>query len=148
MRPQRRAGNAERRPPYRGGVDRAPAGHAVWQAVLGRRCCVPERIQLKRSLGWRMPPNTVKVDRTTRWGNPMTVRPGYPALQAVEDYQLWLEGKSPWRFTQTDLVPPSREDIQRHLAGKNLACWCPAGSPCHAEILLSIANAAPGTPEA
>ena len=104
---------------------------------------MPERIQLKRTRGWRMPPNTVKVDRSTRWGNPMTVRPGYPAAQAVEDYRLWLEGKSPWRFTQTDVVPPSIEEIRRHLAGKNLACWCASGSPCHAEILLALANAEP-----
>ena len=40
---------------------------------------MPERIQLKRSKGWRMPPNTVKVDRTTRWGNPYRVgMPGVP----------------------------------------------------------------------
>lgn len=30
----------------------------------------PQRIQLKRTRGWRMPPNTVKVDRSTKWGNP------------------------------------------------------------------------------
>ena len=30
----------------------------------------PTRIQLRRTKGWRMPENTVKVDRTTRWGNP------------------------------------------------------------------------------
>ena len=29
----------------------------------------PIRIQLSRRKGWRMPPNTVKVDRTTKWGN-------------------------------------------------------------------------------
>src|SRR5690606_3378888 len=32
-----------------------------------------ERVQLRRSKGWRMPPNTVKVDRTTKWGNPFVV---------------------------------------------------------------------------
>ena len=31
---------------------------------------IPRRVQLRRSKGWRMPPNTVKVDRTTRYGNP------------------------------------------------------------------------------
>ena len=30
----------------------------------------PRRVQLRRSKGWTMPPDTVKVDRTTRWGNP------------------------------------------------------------------------------
>jgi hypothetical protein len=26
------------------------------------------------------------------------------------------------------------------LRGKNLACWCPLDGPCHAELLLKIAN--------
>src|SRR5690242_6951114 len=30
----------------------------------------PVRIQLKRTKGWRMPPNTVKVTRPGKWGNP------------------------------------------------------------------------------
>ena len=36
-----------------------------------------ERVQLKRTKGWRIPANTVKVDRTTKWGNPFV--PGKPA---------------------------------------------------------------------
>ena len=31
-----------------------------------------ERVQLKRERGWRMPANTVKVDRTSKFGNPFT----------------------------------------------------------------------------
>jgi hypothetical protein len=26
------------------------------------------------------------------------------------------------------------------LRGKNLACWCPLDQPCHADVLLEIAN--------
>lgn len=33
----------------------------------------PRRIQLKRTKGWKMPANTVKVDRTTPFGNPFVV---------------------------------------------------------------------------
>lgn len=29
------------------------------------------------------------------------------------------------------------------LRGKNLACWCKPGKPCHADVLLEIANAEP-----
>jgi hypothetical protein len=28
----------------------------------------------------------------------------------------------------------------RQLRGKNLACWCKPGQPCHADILLELAN--------
>lgn len=33
----------------------------------------PTRVQLRRTKGWQMPANTVKVDRSTRWGNPYLV---------------------------------------------------------------------------
>lgn len=26
------------------------------------------------------------------------------------------------------------------LTGKNLGCWCPLGQPCHADVLLELAN--------
>lgn len=35
---------------------------------------------------------------------------------------------------------PSPEEIRAELAGKNLACWCPLDQPCHADVLLRIAN--------
>jgi hypothetical protein len=100
---------------------------------------MPERIQLQRRAGWRMPPNTAKVDRSTRWGNPMRTAPGYTSAQAVADYALWINGAAEFRL-QRGTGPPSIEDIRRHLAGKNLACWCPLGQPCHAEVLLELAN--------
>ena len=30
--------------------------------------------------------------------------------------------------------------IRKELSGKDLACWCPLGEPCHADVLLKIAN--------
>lgn len=30
--------------------------------------------------------------------------------------------------------------VRERLAGKNLACWCNPGDPCHADVLLEIAN--------
>jgi hypothetical protein len=37
-------------------------------------------------------------------------------------------------------TPATRAKIRRHLAGKDLACWCPLDQPCHADVLLEIAN--------
>lgn len=37
-------------------------------------------------------------------------------------------------------LPPPFSDIQRELRGKNLACWCPLDRPCHADVLLELAN--------
>lgn len=31
----------------------------------------------------------------------------------------------------------------RHLTGHDLACWCPLGTPCHADVLLTVLNRGP-----
>jgi hypothetical protein len=35
---------------------------------------------------------------------------------------------------------PSLDDLRAALRGRNLACWCKAGDPCHADVLLEMAN--------
>ena len=101
----------------------------------------PIRIQLSRAKGWRMPPNTVKVDRTTKWGNPFVVgKSGGAFTEKVADR------RHAWRLYQG--VAPGNEELVKaaraELRGKNLACWCPHHDPyedvCHAAILLLIAN--------
>lgn len=103
---------------------------------------MPERVQLRRTKGWRMPPNTVKVDRSTKWGNPFHVHgDGYPMTNelAVSLFrsQIAKEGGyiAPRQRTVTTV-----EDIKRELRGKNLACWCAEGEPCHANVLIEVAN--------
>lgn len=95
----------------------------------------PRRIQLKREKGWRLPPNTVKVDRSTKWGNPDRADFGGADLAV----RLFRE-----RITKRGLGPIHAiltvEDVRRELRGKNLACWCAPGSPCHGDVLLELAN--------
>lgn len=98
----------------------------------------PRRIQLRRLKGWRMPPNTVKVDRTTMWGNRWKVgtwsntlgRPVETTAEAVELYRKLLLHKEHHRAW-----------VRENLRGKNLACWCALDQPCHADVLLEVANA-------
>ena len=117
---------------------------------------MPERVQLKRTKGWRMPPNTVKVDRSTRWGNPFVVNhPNNAALRkpmnpkvAVATFRAmltkegsWWPVPLPWPKGKIPAGEPTTiEDVRRDLRGKNLACWCRPGEPCHADVLLEIAN--------
>jgi hypothetical protein len=92
-----------------------------------------------------MPAGTVKVDRTTRWGNPFRPDECGSAAQAVACHRAWilgdaarlaaLGGKAP-----RGLKPPPVDEIRRELRGKNLACWCPPGTPCHADFLVELAN--------
>jgi len=96
---------------------------------------MPERIQLSRRKGFKLPPNTVVVSRPFRYGNPYKIGddvPGLPGVKmdrqdAVDYYGIFL--------------PFPVETIRAELRGKNLACWCKPGEPCHADILLKIANA-------
>jgi hypothetical protein len=99
---------------------------------------MPKRVQRKRTKGWRMPPNTVYVGRPTKWGNPYVV--GHiifnnagdciTAELAVEMYERYL------RFS----IKRRGGDFLNALRGKDLACWCPLDSPCHADVLLRLAN--------
>ena len=102
---------------------------------------IPERIQLKRTKGWRMPANTVNVSRPTKWGNPFTVA-DYGRDLAIRNYRRRLEGMA--------LIGGLDLSVLR---GKNLACWCKlhvngVAVPCHADVLLAMANAPAAAREA
>lgn len=109
----------------------------------------PSRIRLSRARGWRMPDNTRKVDRTTRWGNPFPIGSEGPLGRVAPDAEGAV-GFFRAMLTDTELRAaagyPSDEEIRRDLGGRNLACWC-AGSFCHADDLLRVANSTRATGE-
>lgn len=105
-----------------------------------------------------MPPNTVKVARPALWGNPfkvgkpldrsmlpwvhnaaanigITIGEPLTQAQAVEMFRAFMEVNDGTTFG---------DFLCRQLRGKNLACWCPLDKPCHADVLLEIANAKGG----
>ena len=101
----------------------------------------PIRVQLSRAKGWRMPPGTIKVDRSTRWGNPYRLHgDGYPMTPqvAVGLFSRLLAEEGGWVMREQLTTV---DDVRRQLRGKHLACWCPLDQPCHADVLLGIANA-------
>lgn len=100
---------------------------------------MPRRIQLRRTKGWRMPPGTVKVDRSTRYGNPFKITDNRSAADSVAAFRMWLtvpHAHAGLRDTRDALLAALPK-----LRGKNLACWCKPGEPCHADVLLELANA-------
>ncbi len=97
----------------------------------------PKRIQRKRTKGWKMPPNTVYVGRPTKWGNPyregqLNALRTITRQEAVEWYRRFVKANQ--QSDQRFRLPLSE------LLGKHLACWCPLDQPCHADVLLEIAN--------
>lgn len=121
-----------------------------------------KRIQRRRTAGWRMPDGALYVGRPSRWGNPFVIeavgdrwqvidsgnRSGalaeepqffpdkyYAAVFAVRFFELHTGPMGLYEFSDDDL-----RLLREQLAGRDLACWCPPDRPCHADVLLEIAN--------
>lgn len=126
----------------------------------------PVRIQRSRAKGWRMPKGAIYVGRPTKWGNPVRVD-GLQAFMmfgcrgdangrqeaAVKAYRLLVtadkklmaeDTRTPaeklfWTIHSTGQVP-TVDEIRSALRGRDLACFCRLDQPCHADVLLEIAN--------
>ena len=125
---------------------------------------MPERIQRRRTKGWRAPAGAVYVGRPTIYGNPfqlarvggvwvvfIDVAPGVMGRTvaalldeqearrtAVENFRAML--RTPGGSEQAEF-------FAQKLHGRDLMCWCPLPEPgqpdnCHAAVLLQLANAA------
>jgi hypothetical protein len=128
---------------------------------------MPQRIQRKRTKGWKKPDGAVYVGRGSKWGNPCTqIR--MPALDGSEWERESRLGKTSgqshafvhpdktvtWHLVQDAtreqavamfrewlvLVPRLADAARAELAGRDLMCWCPPDEPCHADVLLALAN--------
>lgn len=121
----------------------------------------PRRIQQKREKGWRKPAGAVSVARPSRWGNPYTVetfRDGVgdtsARVRVPEDDRTEFFYAAPWEIPtkeqaaayavelyRTRWIPlADMSALRKALRGKDLMCWCPLDQPCHADVLLEIAN--------
>lgn len=126
---------------------------------------MPVRIQRKRTKGWRMPENTVYVGRPSKWGNPFIVGQilsdcVYRGERGAFPYQIIqmaeVDGFICSEYLEQVLTIQDALKLYKayilyewemsgdynpwKLADKNLSCWCALDSPCHADILLELAN--------
>lgn len=112
---------------------------------------MPKRIQRQRTKGWRKPDNCVIVTRPSRFGNPFTVTAciDQGLSETAEDarevcviaFRSWIGGSDHWWMGPR--AAATRERLLAslpELRGKDLACYCPEGAPCHADVLLEYAN--------
>lgn len=122
----------------------------------------PRRIKRYRT-DWQMTPDdAVFVGRGSEWSTPYRVvscdrRLHHDGLTEFPHphYHLLADGVEvlPVRWaTQREAVDGAvneyrtyvlarHDKIRAALAGKDLVCWCPLRHPCHADVLLEIANA-------
>lgn len=100
---------------------------------------MPERIQMSRQRPWRHEhPDAVIVARPSKWGNPVRVE-GTDHERAVRAFRMIVVHPP----SAAAHGYPSREQIKTELTGRDLACWCPLDSACHADVLLELANRPP-----
>jgi hypothetical protein len=123
---------------------------------------MPERVQLSRKKGWRMPLNTVKVSRPGVFGNPFAAEGAIDSGFATEKtarafvvqcFADWINypgqrAEKWWQGPESDKRRAAILDGLPGLRGKNLACWCRLDQPCHADVLLELANPPPDPDEA
>lgn len=114
---------------------------------------IPQRIQRKRTKGWKMPPNTVYVGRPSHFGNRFVVATKEHSPETLAHYADYAKNVDLWdgwpvcdaetavaAFRKMQCGPTFRKLAQSALRGKDLACWCRLDQPCHADVLLEIAN--------
>ena len=124
----------------------------------------PVRIRLLRSKGYRLQEASlaanglpaIKVDRTTRWGNPFLVE-SMGRERAIDAFRRLVGGEmSDAELGEHSGVGPGWNERKKalgragaairaglpELRGNNLACWCKEEEACHADVLLELANKA------
>ena len=101
-----------------------------------------------------MPDDVVYVGRPSVWGNPYCVaRIGKTTWQVTHHSSVLCEYVSRTgnearsdaverlrRLFEHDRDPWGKDRVRSELRGRDLACWCPDGAPCHADLLIEIAN--------
>jgi hypothetical protein len=111
----------------------------------------PRRLQLSRKRGSKLPDGAVNCARPTKWGNPFIVGVSGTQLDCAIKHKFLLAG-----HISLGAQDPAIETLLDHrnfvlanietLRGRDLACWCKPGTPCHVDTYLLLANepAAPG----
>jgi hypothetical protein len=110
---------------------------------------MPKRIQRQRTKGWKMPGSAVYVGRPSIYGNPYIID---AECQHLSWFRNDIIKESSAIGGPTDPSHEWSEHFWRMsrslymLKGRDLACWCAFDQPCHADVLLELANAPPAPP--
>ena len=65
----------------------------------------------------------------------MSVAADSEVIEVIRDRAPAVELYRHWLIEQQDIT-----HLITDLRGHDLACWCPLDQPCHADVLLGLAN--------
>lgn len=120
---------------------------------------MPQRIQRKRTKGWRAPEGAINCTRPGKFGNPFKVGMWFRKLR--DDWSVWTLCDSPEKGSEYGGTPERVRDLEHSLElfddyaprrlqwqpewldtlrGHDLMCWCALTSKCHVDIVLRLAN--------
>ena len=112
----------------------------------------PLGLRLSRAKGFDLQRNSrdangraaINVARPGPWGNPFIVGIDGTRAECVDLYAKLLGGYlCLTTMASVESQKQSRAYVFEHikeLSGKNLACWCALGAPCHRDVLLQVAK--------
>ena len=111
----------------------------------------PHRIQRKRTKGWTMPENAVYVGRPGKYGNMFGLSTVMNEQRINDMSGVETSAAKGWRKRCVEMYreellgrqminPEAFKAWIAPLRGKDLACWCPIGEYCHADVLIELAN--------
>lgn len=115
--------------------------------IMGVAVKKPRRIQRKREIDFdlRLASRSVNgldcvyVGRPTKFGNPFKAQV-MGAGPAVSQFREWLKSHAMFMTPESANQRDELISALPTLRGKNLACWCALDKPCHADVLLEMAN--------
>lgn len=97
-----------------------------------------------RDRRWDLEPRISRPGRHDQWFAADDVVEAHVRLatraEVVELFRLALVAPTVGMRIEGRSLKFTVEDIRRELAGHDLACWCHIGVPCHADVLLALAN--------
>jgi hypothetical protein len=109
------------------------------------------RIQRRRTKGYKLPPNCICINRGTKWGNPFKVSE-YGQEKAIRLFRECLLNNAMVYFYFHEALFSMETTLKQfehfkwisehlhELEGHDLACFCPIEKPCHGDVYIELLN--------